>query len=249
MPAVQRIVLALLAIPFLTGVSLAQSRARIMDVELGTPVGNLPLDEWVNPSCGTNGGPPSIKLGGFAEFARCPVEEATGLHEVWFIYDDEWEYIARAYRDPVEIRSYSANVFFQQPIITSLLIDGSGLVQGYRIVTDPETPDDLRREAYTIFPILRGLFPERPWQCEDMPPAPRETPIEGVFLKSDCVTVTDEKFVWLSGRFLRKAGQNPREYAGQLLPPGSLFDSSVRLEVFALDAVRDRPCCSALVPG
>jgi hypothetical protein len=249
MSAIGRIVLALLAIPLLTEGSLAQSRARIMDVELGTHVDNLPLDEWVDPSCGTNGGPPSIELASFAEFARCPIEEATGLHEIWFIYDDEWEYIARAYRDPVEIRSYSANVFFQQPIITSLLIDDAGLVQGYRIVTDPEAPDDLRREAHTLFPIFRGLFDERPWQCSDLPPAARETPVEGVFLKSDCVTVTEDKFVWLSGRFLRKAGQSPRDYAGQLLPPGSLFDSSARLEVFALDAVRDKPCCRDLIPA
>jgi hypothetical protein len=249
MSAIPRIVLTVLAVVLLTEGSRAQSSARILDVELGTHVSDLPLDEWVNPSCGTNGGPPSIELRSFAEFARCPVEAATGLREVWFIYDDEWEYIARAYRDPVEIRSYSANVFFQQPIITSLLVDEGGLVQGYRMITDPEAPEDLRREAYSLFSILRQQFGTEPWRCEDLPPAARETAIEGVFLKSDCVNVSEQRFVWLSGRHLRKAGQSPREYAGQRLPPGSLFDSSVRLEVFALDAVRNEPCCQALIPG
>jgi hypothetical protein len=244
-----RLVGALLAVALLTEGSLAQSRARIMDVEIGAPIDALPLDEWVNPSCGTNGGPPSIELASFAEFARCPKEAATGLHEIWFIYDDEWEYIARAYRDPVEIQSYSANVFFQQPVITSLLIDDNGIVQGYRMITDPEAPDDLRREASALYPVLRGLFTQQPWQCQDLPPGPRETPIEGVFIKSDCATVSDGSLVRLIVRYLRKAGQSPREYAGQLLPPGSLFDSSVRLEVCALEAVREQACCRSLVGG
>ncbi len=73
----------------------------------------------------------------FAEFAQCAVERTTGLHEVWFRYDDEMEYIARARRSDIMIRQYQANSIAGQPIITSLLIDDAGLVQGYRIVNDP----------------------------------------------------------------------------------------------------------------
>ena len=68
-------------------------------------------------------GTPSLRLESFADFALCRTEARTGLHEVWFIYDDEWEYIARAYGDDEEIRRFSANVLYAQPIITSLLID------------------------------------------------------------------------------------------------------------------------------
>ena len=77
-------------------------------------------------------------LKGFDEFAIVPrTKRTTGLHEVWFRYDDEMEYIARARRSEILIRQYQANALAGQPIITSLLIDDGGLVQGYRIVNDP----------------------------------------------------------------------------------------------------------------
>src|SRR5262245_32687971 len=54
---------------------------RIWDVALGTPVAELPADEFVDPACGSNGGPPARVLASFAEFALCPAEPS-GLHEV-----------------------------------------------------------------------------------------------------------------------------------------------------------------------
>ena len=51
---------------------------------------------------------------------QCPIERPTGLHEVWFRYDDEMEYVARARRSDIMIRQYQANSLAGQPIITSL---------------------------------------------------------------------------------------------------------------------------------
>ena len=65
-------------------------------------------------------GPPARVLKSFGEFAQCPVERATGLHEVWFRYDDEMEYVARARRSDIMVRQYQANALAGQPIITSL---------------------------------------------------------------------------------------------------------------------------------
>jgi hypothetical protein len=45
---------------------------KIWDIKLGTPVAALPLDQFVDPACGTNGGPPSRVLARFADFALCP---------------------------------------------------------------------------------------------------------------------------------------------------------------------------------
>src|ERR1700680_5262993 len=59
---------------------------RIWDVQLGTPVGELPEEEFVDPACGTNGGPPGLRIGGFEQFERCRAE-ASGLREVSFRYD------------------------------------------------------------------------------------------------------------------------------------------------------------------
>ncbi len=223
-------------------VSLAQPRTRIFDVELGSPVSALPSDEWVDPACGTNGGPPSLSLMSFDDYARCPGDEGTGLHEIWFIYDDEWEYIARAYRDPAEIGRYSANRFYGQPITTSLLVDDGGLVQGYRVVTDPRAPTEVRQLAYELHATFKALFADVPWQCVSLPIGEREVPVEGEFLKEDCVMISQERFIALEGRHLRKPGQGGFDIA-----PEGYFESSVRLEVLNLDAVREAPCCQAFL--
>ena len=225
--------------------SLAQSRARIFDVELGSPVSALPSDEWVDPACGTSGGPPSLELESFEVFARCTVEEQTGLREIWFIYDDEWEYIARAYRDPAEIRSYSENVFFQQPIITSLLVDDGGLVQGYRVITDPRAPIEVRIEAYILYGIFKGLFSDAPWQCTDLPREERERPLEGTFLKVSCEMASDQYFIKLEGRHLLKPGQDVGDVPRFLDQAAGYFESSARLDVYNVVAVKDAPCCRA----
>src|SRR5437868_9468270 len=75
-----------------------QPLPRIWDLQLPIPVGELPEEEFVDPACGTNGGPPGQRLTGFEAFARCRAEPS-GLREVWFRYDDEFEFIARASRD------------------------------------------------------------------------------------------------------------------------------------------------------
>src|SRR3954469_11034954 len=92
---------------------------KIWDVAFGAPVAALPLDQFVDTVCGTNGGPPARVLKSFAEFTQCTRERTTGLYEVWFRYDDEMEYVARARRSDIMIRQYQANSIAGQPIITS----------------------------------------------------------------------------------------------------------------------------------
>src|SRR5438874_10028941 len=48
-------------------------RVEVWDLKLGAPVGALPED-FSDYACGTNGGPPSIALNGFADFMRCRPE-------------------------------------------------------------------------------------------------------------------------------------------------------------------------------
>jgi hypothetical protein len=189
-----------------------------------------------------------VVLQGFEDFARCPVEQRTGLREIWFIYDDEWEYIARAHRDPIEIAQYSENTLYQQPIITSILVDDAGLVQGYRVITDPKAPNDVRRDAYLLYAIFKGQFTDAPWQCTDLPPDERERPLGGVFLKASCVMVSEHQFVRLEARRLLKPGQDLREIPRLRDQAVGDFESAVRLEVYNLAAVRDAPCCRASLP-
>ena len=108
---------------------------KIWDVPMGTPITGLTID-FASPACGTNGGPPSIRLKSFADFAQCPAEP-DGLREIWFRYDDTLEYLARALRDPTQTTKLSLTKIGDQPAILSFLVDEGGLIRGYRAYTDP----------------------------------------------------------------------------------------------------------------
>jgi len=222
---------AILAISFAGGAAQAQDLPpKIWDIQLGIPIGALPLKDFVDPACGTNGGPPARVLKSFEEFAVCPVEPATGLREVWFRYDDEMEYVARARRSGVLIRQYQANSLAGQPITTSLLIDNAGVVQGYRIVNDPRADAGTRIDAFNIADLFKGI-PGMGVPCTDLPPAEGERPINDVFIKEICELKTDDRFVRVESRRYYKPGQYAVDPNENRLTE-NLFESSARLEVY-----------------
>jgi hypothetical protein len=223
----------------LAGVASGQQPARrptIWDVRLGTPVGELPEEELVDPACGTNGGPPGLRLDGFEQFARCRAE-ASGLREIWFRYDDELEFIARAARDPDAVARNNAMLLLGQPVILSLLVDGAGLVQGFRIFTDPRAEGDLRADAYTVAVAFKARFGPDGWDCSDAPPAGGETPMAGTFVKQLCRKAAAGQAITVESRHYYKSGQ-------ALLDPNSglasvnQFESAARLEVVRMQALR-----------
>ncbi len=203
---------------------------KLWDIKLGTPVSALPLNDFVDPACGTNGGPPARVLKSFAEFSQCAVEPTTGLREVWFRYDDEMEYIARARRSDIMIRQYSQNSLAGQPIITSLLIDDGGLVQGYRIVNDPRAEGATRIAAFGLADLFKGIA-GMGLKCTDLPLAEGERPIDDWFLKEICELRSDDRVVHIEARRYYKPGQfavDPNENR----PTENLFESSARIEVY-----------------
>jgi len=212
------------------GATAQELATKIWDIKLGTPVAQLPLEQFVDPACGTNGGPPSRVLKSFADFALCPLDKTTALHEVWFRYDDEMEYIARARRSEIMIRLYQANVLGGEPIITSLLIDDAGLVQGYRIVNDPRAAGDLRAEAYGLADMFKGMV-DPGLDCTDLPPAPGERPIDELFVKQTCETKVDGRVTRIEARRYYKPGQNLVDPNDNRITENQ-FESSARLEVF-----------------
>jgi len=223
----------------LAGSATAQAPApKIWDVKFGTAVSALPLDHFVDPSCGTNGGPPSRALKSFAEFGLCARERTTGLHEVWFRYDDEMEYVARARRSDIMIRQYQANSLAGQPIITSLLIDDAGLVQGYRIVNDPRVEGRTRVDAFNLADLFKGIA-GLGLNCTDLPPAEGERPIEDLFVKEVCEKNESERVVRIEARRYYKAGQFAVDPNENRLTENQ-FESSARIEVYgAPSAARD----------
>jgi hypothetical protein len=225
----------LLAAALATGLGIGGAPAqelatKIWDIKLGTPIAALPLDQFVDPACGTNGGPPSRVLASFQDFALCAADKTTGLHEVWFRYDDEMEYVARARRSEIMVRLYQANSLGGQPIITSLLIDDSGRVEGYRIVNDPRAAGGTRIEAYGLVEMFKGMVAPG-LDCTDLPPAEGERPIEGLFVKQSCETKAGGQVTRIEARHYYKTGQflvNPNDNRINQ----NEFESSARLEVF-----------------
>jgi hypothetical protein len=208
---------------------------KIWDVQLGSPVSTLPQEAFVDPACGTNGGPPGLPIDSFEEFGRCRAE-SSGLREIWFRYDDELEYIARAARDPDAAARNNAMLVLGQPVILSLLIDGAGLLQGYRIITDPRADEELRANAYLVAIAFKFRFGPDGWGCTDAAPRQGETPITGAFLKQECRKVLDGQQITVESRHYYKAGQ-------ALLDPNTgrptvnQFESAARLELIAVAAV------------
>lgn len=203
--------------------ALAQSPPKLWDIPLGTPITTLG-PEFVDPACGTNGGPAGTALKRFADFASCAPDPA-GLHEVWFRYDDTLEYMALAYRNPVAAMQNRRTAINGQLAIMSLLADAGGAIRGYRIFTDPRAPERERYEAHVAAATFRALFGSA-WVCTDLPRLAGEEPIEGTFVKQRCTIETDTKTATVETHFYLKPGQ-------KLIDPVTGKDS---VNAFASDA-------------
>jgi hypothetical protein len=209
---------------------------QIWDVTPGTPVGDLPDEAFVDPACGTNGGPPGLPVGSFENFGKCR-PESFGLREIWFRYDDELEYIARAARDEDAVARSNAMVVLGQPVILSVLVDPAGLVQGYRIITDPHADEERRMYAYTVAIAFKARFGTDGWACDQLAPDEGETPITGLFVKERCRKVADGQESVVESRYYYKPGQSLLD-PNTGLPTVNQFESSARMQMVVVDAVR-----------
>lgn len=225
----------------LTQPALAQSPPKLWDTPLGLAVTAL-APEFVEPACGTNGGPAGTILKSFADFAACP-PDASGLHEIWFRYDDALEYMALAFRNPVAAMQNRRTAVNGQLAIMSLLADESGAVRGYRIFTDPRAPERERYDAHIAAATFRALFGTN-WACTDLPHLAGEEPIEGTFVKQRCTVETDTKSATVETHFYLKAGQ-------KLIDPVTgkdsinAFASSAQLEVLERQPYAATPAVTA----
>ena len=245
------VLLALLGSSAAAAPAPALRRATVWDLKLGEPISAQPApEEYRGFACGSNGGPPRLQLTGWRDFARCRAEP-DGLHEVYFEYDDELEYIARAKDIDREITRWAGTTENRFPLIVSALFDDAGILKGVRLVTDsrPEhrvdiTEADLktREDAYQFGSIMAARFNISPAQdCKSLPPAEGESEVGTDFVKQVCEKTdanAHRKFV-LRVNLYRKPGQsgvNPQ--MPTQLTQGQ-FESSSRLEIYLSDAKSD----------
>jgi hypothetical protein len=225
----------------------ALHRATIWDLVLGAPISaQPPPQEFQAFACGSNGGAPRAPLTGWADFKRCPTD-ADGLHEVYFEYDDELEYIARAHDNETAISRWAGTHEVTFPVIASALFDDSGILKGIRLVTDPrpdhknditEAERKKREESYQLGGVMASRFGmEADRDCKSLPLAEGEGSVGSLFVKQVCERsdpAAGRRYV-VRVNLYRKPGQsgvNPQ--LPTQLTQGQ-FESSARLDVYVLD--------------
>lgn len=202
----------------------------VLTLKLGAPLAAQP-GPFREFACGTNGGPAAQALSGFEGYAACVSEPDTGLHEVTFRYDDELEYYALAMNLIPIAERFGGTRFGSFPIIASVLIDDTGTVRGFRVVTDDRVPIRERRVAYTMGILAKARVPGD-WSCTQLPLDAGETPVGRNAVKEDCTGVaTDGRRMRLETRFFHRKGQTQIDpHSGDVRE--GYYESTARLEVF-----------------
>ena len=91
--------------------------------------------------------------------------EASGLREIYFRYDDELEYWAKANNLLAQMEQYSGTKTYGFPVTVSALIDDGGTLRGIRLVSDPRGDTQNRDEAYLLRNFLTARFGRDGWAC------------------------------------------------------------------------------------
>ncbi len=212
--------------------------ASFWDIPLGSHALELNPVLFAEYACGTNGGPPSTMIDGWADFAMCAVEPETGLHEVQFRYDDEREYWARAHRAAPLIQTYEGTKLFTISVIVSGLFDSDGFLIGLRAVTDTRVSNEERLRSISLRNFLMSRYDIDAWSCEDLPRLEGETPFGSTYLKQRCAQSTATLDLSVEAHLYRKEGQfgiNQNNIAA-----AGLFESSVRFEMYLNSPVDNR---------
>ena len=203
----------------------------IWDVKLGQPVTSVPDSATAIIACGTNGGPISIELKSFSEWAKC-TPEASGLREIAFTYDDEKDYIARAME--LEFRAlHGGTSVYAHPVNISILVDDKGISQGIRIVTDDRASVNDRRGAVQLSKNFQSRFGSWNLTCEDIPMQPGEQKVGGIFTHQRCNGTNPDgsgQKVFIEASYLRKKGQDALSIDTQQVNTG-YYESQTRMEM------------------
>lgn len=203
------------------------------DLVLGTHALDLPKDEFIEFACGTNGGPPAVPLKDWSEYGKCRAEPGTGWHEVYFKYDNEPEFWAKARNLVTQTAIYEYTSAYQIPIIVSGLFNDNGFLIGIRMVTDPRVPIDLREHGLYLGNFLQTRYGGE-WKCEALSRLDTEQEYLGAYVKDLCRGSTDVLNLTSEQHSFRKAGQLTID-PNTNQPTEGQFESSTRFE-FSLKA-------------
>ncbi len=246
----KRTAAAILTVFFLASSVVAQDDAReaaglfapsAWDLKLGDHAFELPADNYIDYACGTNGGPPSLLLSGWVDYALCPPDPTTGFYEVYFQYDDENEYWAKAYGLGVQIALFQYTSAYEIPVIASGLFDQQGFLVGIRMVSDPRVPVEVRELGIGLGNFLRGRYGAG-WTCEQLPRLEGENEYQGSYEKRRCQKAADDEplNIMIETHHYRKPGQATVDPNTRRRTEGQ-FESSTWFEMVLLNAYEGQP--------
>jgi hypothetical protein len=179
----------------------------LRDLRVGMSVEELPAHGYVGFACGSDGGEPGTPIESWQDYARCPAGDS-GWHEVTFEYDEEanpWAEVSDR---------FEGTTVAGHPVIPSLLIDDQGVVQGIRIVTDPDTRMYLKKKAFLMYIRIMGRYGRDGWQCIEHEPSNGRTPVGGIYIDRHCEKTFHDRKLILDTDLYRTAEQTGQEFTG-----------------------------------
>lgn len=189
----------------------------LRDLRVGATVEDLPVDGYVDLACGNDGAAPGAELAGWSAFQQCPAEPS-GLREVTFRYDESKQPWAEV-NDTWEGTKVAGH-----PVIPSLLIDDDGIVQGIRIITDPDARLYLKKKAFLLPIRIMGRYGRDGWDCTEAEPSDGKTPVGGMFIDRHCEKIYRDRHLIIDTDLYRTAEQQGRQFTG-----------ATRLEIFKIE--------------
>jgi hypothetical protein len=206
-------VVALLVGP--TGAVAVPTRDTVFDLTLGLPLSDQPRG-FRQYACGSEGGAPGARIQGWQDFSLC-APEPSGLHEVYFEYNDVAGQAARRAGDPVSAWGLGTSLDYF-PIVTSALFDDNGVLRRLRIVTDPrpeqrKDPFMLYRprgEHYLLQLYLMDRFGMQATDCRDLPLEAGQSPVFGMVTNRVCdkIDAVAKRHYHIEARFYRRRGEH-----------------------------------------
>jgi hypothetical protein len=169
----------------------------LREFRLGTRADELPRTGYVGFACSA---PPFTKLAGWRDYAKCP-PDAAGLHEIRFRYDSASDPMALVNED------FEGTRVAGHPVHISLMIGGTGHLEGIRIRTNPGARLYLRKKAFLLGRQVLQRYGEEGWSCTKREPSTDEEPIGGVFMKEHCEKTTATRRFILDRQLFRRAGK------------------------------------------
>jgi hypothetical protein len=208
--------------------AVAAARPTFWDLVLGSAAEALPAG-FAEFACGTDGGAPGRPISGFAEFALCQPDQR-GWHEVYFRYDDEAEYRARALEQSLAVELLAGTRVYGVPVVASALFDPEGVLAELRLSSDARgvEPGD-RSDHWTLGNSLMRHFGAEGWHCEAQPLAEGETPVSSYFIKDRCTKTIDAAELTIRREYYHRRGHQFVDDFGKAQPAS--FVSTARFEM------------------